>query len=292
MALTEMDYWRLSDTLSVTNAAMLAVNLDPGKNEPVSPTNPINGQFHVRGSDLGSDTYFESPHFIAVFSAIRHAILANRLAAVLAHSTRPARGDWFGNDSSTDFAGENEVKVTYDGLLRLGRGSIRTNVEPKFVEHMIFYIKEPDWSETTVSVDDLKCWMEQRGFLPAFYFPSEKVEGFRNNEHPRYSPKLACAVAAWENIKHARQNKSVKQTIEEWVRNNGVIYGLADRDGIIQDLPVQEIAKVVNWQTKGGAVPTGGPAEEVVSNDPVEVENFNIIRPDHTSKKDKPSASG
>ena len=291
MTLTNIDYWRLSDTLSVINAAMLAVGIDPGEKELVRFSNPIEGRFRVRGSDLGPDAYFESPKFIAIFSAMRNAILANSLAAVLAHRTRPATEDWFGGDSSTDFASEDEVHTTYDGLLRLGGGAMRTNLEPKLLEHTVFYLKEPDWNETTVSVDDLKAWMKRRGFLPPFFFPSEKVEGFRNSEHPRYSAKLACAVAAWENVKQARKNLSVKQTVEEWVRSNGVKYGLADKDGIIQDLPVQEIAKVVNWQTRGGAVPTVGRAEEVEANEPGEVENFNIIQQDHTAKKGAPNTS-
>ncbi len=281
MALNAMDYWRLSETLSVNNAAMLAVDIDPGKSEPLSPSNPIDGRFRTKGWDIGPDSYFESPSFIAVFSAIRHAILANKLAAILALRTRPQRAHYLWNDSSTDIPEESEGQITYDGLLRISGGTILTNIEPKLIEHTIIYLKEPDWSETTVSVDDLKAWMKLRGFLPSFYFPSNKAEGFRNSEHPRYSAKLACAVAAWENVKQARTNMSVKATVVEWVKTHGIKYGLADKDGFIQELPVEEIAKVVNWQTKGGAVPTGGQADEIESDNPAEIENFNIIQDDH-----------
>jgi len=241
---------------------MLAAGIDPGKHEAVSPSNPIDGRFHIRDSGDLSDNYSLSGKFIAVFSAIRAAILTNRLRADITHLARPSSygGNW-------ETHGEDEEGyVNYDALL-VGAGStLRTNVQTKDDPWgrfgAVFFVKEPDWSHTKVEVDELTAWMDRRHFWPPFFFPEGTTEGFRDPEHPRYSPKLACAIGAWEAVERNKSNMSVKATIVEWVTANAVTFGMVEADGVPSATGVEEVAKVTNWETRGGANRTGGEVVE------------------------------
>lgn len=291
MSFSDMDYWRLSEVLSVTNAAMLAADIDPGVMELTYPSNPMHGDFHKRGTGNNTNNYFQSPKFIAVFSALRNSILSDKLPATLAKRSRAASHVWFGGYAVPDAPEPNEDEIGYDGLLRVGGGSFLTNLsDGDFGAYdRLMVLKEPDWSESTVTVDDLKVWMKERDFLPPFFFPTDKAEGFRNPDHKRYSPKLACAVAAWEAVTRPRANKSVKATISDWVTTNGVNYGLADRDGILPTNAVDEIAKVVNWNTRGGAIPTGGQVEQDEEDEQDglgSIENFRRASTEYWSEND------
>ena len=50
--------------------------------------------------------------------------------------------------------------------------------------------------------------------------------------------------------------KTVKQSLEKWLRLNARDYGLCDEEGKPNETGIQECAKVVNWQQKGGAPKT------------------------------------
>ncbi|MEP3333512.1 hypothetical protein [Sedimentitalea sp.] len=202
MSFNDIDYWRLSDVLSVTDAAMLGADINPGEWEATWPSNPQDGHFHKRGTGNHTNNYFDSPKFIAVFSAIRNAILADTLPANLAKRTRAAPYHWYDGMAVEMPPEDDEDGISYEALLKLGGGSFRTNAhDTDFGTYQtLLFLKEPDWSQSTVAVDDLKDWMKKKNFLPPFFFPAGSTEGFRNREHPRYSPKLACAAAAWEAV--------------------------------------------------------------------------------------------
>jgi hypothetical protein len=90
--------------------------------------------------------------------------------------------------------------------------------------------------------------------------------------HPRYSPKLAAAVRAWEAVSGddaATQGISVKKALETWLRLNAQKYGLVNA-GKPNEYGIAEVAKVANWSTKGGApkTPVKGRSSYAVSPDP------------------------
>lgn len=142
----------------------------------------------------------------------------------------------------------------------------------------IYILNEPNWIETTIELDELKRWLKSRGITPEFFFPEGAPDGFRDPKHTRYSAKLACAVAAWETVKSRSNNKSVKATIEEWVRANAAVFDMVGPDGLPTENAIQQVAQVVNWDPSGGAVPTGGDnldMEELEAADPERrIENF------------------
>lgn len=276
MALTKMDLWRLSDELSVVDASILITGNDPSEKREYYDENGSAVRDEFGNFKDYQRTDFEG--FDPVFKAIRNAIFSNTLPAILGAKARSpyiAMSE-YGNPEVRSIDGEYEF--CYDTVVRASGYalSIFTNrrIDNLSLASKVYVLDEPDWSETMVRVDDLKDWLTSRGIHPEFFFPNGKAEGFRNKSHPRYSAKLACAVAAWEAVKKAQPNKSVKETVTAWVTSNAASFGLANSDGIVPKLSTEDIAKVVNWATGGGATPTNSIDEEETEKDPVN--NFTI----------------
>lgn len=281
--LSSLDFWRLADELSVIDAAILIVGADPAEKKD---------DYDDSGYRIGESQRQDYEGFEAVFKALRGAILSDRLRATVALRAR----DTFEIDDSYNVMGENiprrsevdangdEVSIPYDILVRVSKSkaSIFSNRSPSLLENAtkLYVLKEPAWDETMVAVDDLKAWLETKGVAPSFFFPQGRPEGFRDKRHQRYSPKLACAVAAWESVKSAKPNMSVKATVEEWVRANAVIFDMIGSDGVPTSKAVSDVSAVVNWATSGGAVPTST-GVDIDEDQPVDdIENFQIINVD------------
>ena len=204
-----MDYWRLCDELSVVQAALLTVGVDPGEFPYV-----MNWQEHERPEN-----------FNAVFAAVSHAVLGGRLPATIRYDVEPA------------FEGTKEF-------------------HPERVS------EKPDWSYTTCLVDDLKEWLQSRGFKTGFFFPqAEDTPDFLDRTHRNYAPKLAAAIGAWEAVNATPElitGKTVKQALLKWLRKNADKFGLTKDDGNPNEQGIEEIAKISNWDAKGGAPKTPG----------------------------------
>ncbi len=106
-----------------------------------------------------------------------------------------------------------------------------------------------------VTVSSLIQWLEERGFeTAAFVLPKEKQKGFRDPKHPRYSPKLMAVVEAWESYdSDSDESGTPKQRLMKWLRLNASRFGLTDDDGKPSENVIEELAKVANWATTGGA---------------------------------------
>lgn len=258
--LSQDDLWRLSDELSVVDAAILITGNDPAK------------EMKLRDDDSGvvwgQKTDYEG--YAPTFKALKAAILGNKLRANVKHSMRgqiTERDE--GNYEYEIVEMPHEETVSYDMLinqrsksgyhdqnytattwLNFSASDLQTGSSGS-----LYVCKEPNWSETMIGVDDLKSWLESRNIFPPFFFPVSPAEGFRDKNHPRYSAKLATAVAAWEEVEHAAPNMSVKQTLDAWIQSNGRKYGLGS-DGLVSSGMAKDLATIPNWDTNGGATPT------------------------------------
>ena len=79
--------------------------------------------------------------------------------------------------------------------------------------------------------------------------------------HANYSPKLAAATHAWMAISadpELRRGKSVKQALVVWLRQHANEFGLTKEDGNPNEQGIEDVAKIANWDTKGGAPRTPG----------------------------------
>ena len=133
----------------------------------------------------------------------------------------------------------------------------------------IIYRVNPDWNKTSVSVDVLKAWLSSRGLCTGFFFPNEIKDAvdYLNRRNPRYAPKLAAAVSAWQamadpNLMHG---KAPYTAMKNWLESNYKTLELThSRDneknrtkaGDMNKLAIEEAAKVANWLPDGGAPKT------------------------------------
>jgi hypothetical protein len=115
---------------------------------------------------------------------------------------------------------------------------------------------------TRVKVEDLKEWLASRGFKSGFFFPEAvDLPDFLDRKHACYSPKLAAAVEAWRDVganPELIKGKTVKQALLTWLRKNAGRFGLTKDDGNPNEQGIEEIAKISNWDTRGGAPKTPG----------------------------------
>jgi hypothetical protein len=115
--------------------------------------------------------------------------------------------------------------------------------------------------ESRVEVEGLRTWLWSRGLRNGFFFPQQvEPADYLNPSHPRYAPKLAAAVRAWQAVTDPA-GKHPKQALMKWLRENAADFGLTDEDGKPNETGIEEAAKVANWQPGGGApkTPTNPP---------------------------------
>lgn len=242
MELSPLDYWRLADDLSVADASYLIAGIDPSRAE----RNRI-----YTGRD-------------AAFKALRAAIMGNKLQAQVRYQLRrPYTLD-------CGFASDDEERIRFDYVIARNdsgkqiHGETRVNFDLDELRGCpnLYIWKEPDWDETHITVDDLKRWLSSRNLYPPFFFPEGNPEGFRDSKHPRYAPKLAACIAAWEAVTKPANNLTVKQTLEGWLQSNAAAFGVGDEAGIVSSNTAAALASVVNWNPAGGAPKTGGGVDE------------------------------
>jgi len=217
-----LDFWRLCDEVTVIQAVLLVIGEDPAKLQ-----SEVESRVH-RDRPVGYD---------AAKAAITHAINSNRLPATIRRlSWERGWEEDPGPDEKFDRDADN-------------RG--------------IIYKADPDWNLTTVAVEDLKGWLRSRGFTTGFFFPEDDLAGpdYLNRGDAGFSPKLAAAICAWGAVRgdsSATKGKTVKQALLIWLRKNADRFGLTKEDGLPNEQGIEEIAKISNWDMKGGAPKTPG----------------------------------
>ena len=116
---------------------------------------------------------------------------------------------------------------------------------------------ELNLEETLVGLKDLRNWLTSRGFKTGFFFPEGETADYLTKEHPKYAPKLAACVRAWQYaIKLPDNGKTPKQNIDKWLREHASEFGMTDPDGRPIESAIEQCSKVANWETKGGAPKT------------------------------------
>jgi len=202
-----MDYWRLCERLSVVQAALLIIGLEPNK--------------YLNIMTMSAHAHPEN--FNAVFSALSNAVISKEVKADI-HVQKD--------------------KSVFEGYFRG------------------YVLDEPDWEKTIISVDDLRSWLKTRGVKKGFFFPQPiETQEYLDPSHKNYAPKLAAAIGAWQAINADPKlivGKTVKQALQKWLRQNANQFGLTKDDGNPNEQGIEEIAKISNWDAKGGAPKTPG----------------------------------
>ena len=173
------------------------------------------------------------------------------------------------------------IKHTLITSIQSGKldGTAIIETDPQYHEQYV------DVHKTLVKVDALKVWLKEKGVQRHFFFFPEEPEGeFLSESHPRYSPKLAAAVRAWQALDdESLYEKTPKQSVIVWLRKHAAKYELQDKDGKLKEGTIEEIAKIVNWNPKGGApsTPFGTGSDEAVTGSKVDMSSsamFSVLK--------------
>lgn len=214
--------WHIHDELSVNQAAALLSGYDP----------------EVVSAYQGPSYHEQFKGYSAARHAIINAINSGRLKAKLRFHAR-IRG-------FVEMPDVGEIVKP------------RHRYDPSEFPDEIIFTDTPSWEITTISIDDLKIWLIQRGVKSGFFFPNtQDTPGFLDKSHPRYAPKLAASLSAWLATTDT-VGKHPKQALAKWLNENAAEFGLTNDDGEPVKQSIEECAKVANWQPGGGAPTTPG----------------------------------
>jgi hypothetical protein len=198
------EWWRLADELSVHEAALLIVGVDPNSKT---------------GSHCKDWKRHEQPD--------GYGAVIRGIGSVLDRKVKGVHVPYY----ETDINGNRTHAID---------GSTNTD-------------------ESSVNVESLIAWLRIRGYETGFFFPTKAVESgpaYLDKTHPRYAPKLAALVSAWLEFEDV-PGKTVKQSIERWLRANAGRYGLTDDEGNPMGTTITALSAVANWKF-GGAANTPG----------------------------------
>lgn len=233
--------WSLVDPLTVPQASALLAGFDPNS---------------VR-FNAGNVAWFENETGLTdnqdiswvqtANAALTNAITGGKLKAKVIYDSRPTNE----NDSTTLFDMMESGEFFSPGYEELCEDD-ETFANGYFVK------KAPNWDKTMIGVDDVREWLERKGFNTGFFFPeATDAPDYLDKKNPRYAPKLAAAVRAWQSVT-VPNGKHPKQALAKWLREHAAEFSLTDDEGKPNETGIEEAAKVANWQPGGGAPKTPG----------------------------------
>ncbi|HIF59750.1 MAG TPA: hypothetical protein EYQ26_09700 [Rhodospirillales bacterium] len=228
--------WNLADTITVVQAAALIAGFEPNS---------------IRFNFIG-EVYFEDECGVTdntdgrsvktAYEVLKNAIYSGKLQAKIIHDSRLE-----GEEGTQKYADMTECgeyfNVSYEHVA----------LEGEHFSNGYFVKNNPDWNISFLAVEDLQKWLSNNGFRTGFFFPGfSDAPDYLDIQNPRYAPKLAAAVKAWQAVINPK-GKTPKQAIIKWLREHAADYGLSDDEGKPNETGIEEVAKVANWKPGGGA---------------------------------------
>ncbi|MCC1481062.1 hypothetical protein [Roseibaca sp. Y0-43] len=254
-----LEHWRWCEHLSVLEAAMLVVNIDPSKYEPAYLPRIEEGQFHRIGTSNHVKNYFYSVEFVPVFRAISYAVIRGELPCDFSHLARTVPYYEFGDRTVAVPANDFEGEISFDVLIRADK-KVKANFEVSSFSdaNKFYFIKEPDWTRSKVNVSDFRDWMKALGRKPKFFFPDalEDSDLIRDPSHEHFSAELDFAISAWHALLQKRKFPTgVKAAIEKWIEDNPDVWRGKEP---LSNEAKRRVTTLINWNKSGGAPKTGG----------------------------------
>lgn len=227
----ELDYWRLCEELNIVQAALLIVGEDPTNAE------------YIEGYKVDKRPY----GYEAAKTAITSGLKKNTRAT--AHLK--------GSLASEIDIKDEKFKQIESVFGRSISGTLVKELDFDVNGNELGYIDDSiDLYKSTVEVDSIKEWLKSKGFTTGFFFPEPlETMDFLDPLNPRYAPKLAATVSAWQAVTDSGK-KSPKQALDKWLREHAAEFNLTNDEGKPIEQAVEECSKVANWNAKGGATKT------------------------------------
>lgn len=235
-------FWRLHDSLTVADAAILLVGGDPGE-QSTEWDEEQHEQVFVQKR--------EYPGFAAAENALKTAILRGDIEARIAYEIQDYFDDiWPIGPRFKLISSKNINSILSDS----SKFNLNNESRP-----LIEISQEPDWTATVLEVESLRRWLRSKGAVDGFFVSADAGNGeasFADPDHEHFSAELALAVAAWQGL--ASEQKfphGIKAKIEAWIDDNRDAWlGESDPSASAKE----RIVTLVNWGKKGGAPSTGG----------------------------------
>ncbi len=237
----ELDYWRLCEELNIVQAALLVVGDDPTTAEYIE-------NYNVESRPKG----YEAAK-TAICGGLKNFIRYEKELCELETQTDNLRVDY---SNAPDMVLEND-----DYLSSLYNRSISGTLvaQSEFDmngNNMGFIEGTVDVYKSMINAESLKQWLRLKGFTAGFFFPDQVATmDFLEPLNPRYAPKLAAAVKAWQAVTDAGK-RSPKQALDKWLREHASEFGLTNDEGKPIEQAIEECSKVANWNMRGGATKT------------------------------------
>lgn len=180
-----------------------------------------------------------------------------------------ANNDWNGEpDGTYSLANATEhERIVFDAALSsithdIEIGELKAIIKTEETMQLYKSDTNADWQakavlsifHTRIKRHDLVKWLADRHCYPDFFFSNKNEPLYLiQNNNPQYSPKLCAVIHAWEATKVAEENNSldglsVKKYASNWLENNAQKYGV---EGVTN---YDDMAAIINWNTKGGRV--------------------------------------
>lgn len=221
-------WWSLHDPLTVEQAAALIAGVDPMSVDQ-------SGEF-FKDRETGLTDSDGITWLHTAFAALTNAIEGGRLKAQLRYDAEPRYVAGIDNLMERSRWQSEDVQEIEDG-----RGE----------SYVIAAV--PNWSKSLIARADLIGWLQGTPIRPEVFFPAAtEAPDYLDPKNPRYAPKLAAAVRAWQAVTDAG-GKHPKQALAKWLREHAAEFGMSDDEGKPNETAIKDASKVANWQPGGGA---------------------------------------
>ncbi len=166
-----------------------------------------------------------------------------------------------------DLTGDQDHQASFEAAKNaISRALLAGTIKGKIVPIMTQYFMEEFYEqaiegsvnerESRVEVESLRAWLCERGYRTGFFFPAaSSTPDYLDPSNPRYAPRLAAAVRAWEAVTDSK-GKTPKQALIKWLREHAAEFSLNTGEGKPNETGIEEVAKVANWNSSGGAPKT------------------------------------
>ena len=159
----------------------------------------------------------------------------------------------------TGVSGQDETPTSYEaGKIAICNALRKGNIHGRLLT--FFGTDDIDVDKSEVDANSLREWLAGQGITSGFLFPQSAAQNYLDSKNPRYAPKLAAAVHAWQATgdKAMTAGKSPKRALTEWLLEHASEFGLVDEKGNPNESGIEQVAMVANWQPLGGAPKTPG----------------------------------
>ena len=216
---------------------------------------------HKSAACISNEDLIKLQNILNVVEATR-LIVGEDAERIQVEEHSEAEGGLIFKYNSADYETCNAFPKVFNALVYAIKASaIKATVRPYASPRHVVYSESPEkWLieaelnpfSTTISRDDLKAWLEERGVHPPQLFPDKLSKPYLSSEHPNFSNKLAACVLAWDSAQKADMSgTTVKKWIKSWLIENKESLGLNLTDS--SDV-FEQLASVSNWDTTGGKV--------------------------------------